>query len=244
MEYTKSPFATFFEANTAEILDRVSAWIANKCDNKENYCVQEGDLVIMIFIAHGDGSATTRKVDGMHIGYDLSRSYQIMSENNRKFPKEVDVYVVSNSCYLGIFADKVKADGQNDSWIQASAKNDEKAWPSVKPPRNRHLNVLFIAGPVRSLSVLQTSQSSPSLLKISHSWYVAVVFQKIAQLARVAPFEPLINSHTALFNSHTITVSHESGLEKIRGMNTCINHLLHLLSKSMQRNNQLLTYLI
>ena len=148
----------------ADILAHVNTWIEVKTDVHHHSRTKDGDSVIIIFLAHGHASTATMLGDGVKLG-DNILYVDTFVDMLRKFPRTVQVNVISNSCYSGIFAEIFRSDKQQNRWVQAASGSHfgDKAWPAAKSPSNRFRNGLFIAGLVRSLGGLTTGKDSPSL---------------------------------------------------------------------------------
>ena len=148
----------------ADLLTHVASWLKIKTDSSHENRVKDGDSVIIIFLAHGHASTATMLGDGVKLG-DEVLYVDTFVDMLRKFPRTVQVNVISNSCYSGIFAEKFRTDSQQNRWVQAASGStfQDKAWPAAKSPSNRFRNGLFVAGLVRSLGGLTTGKDSPSL---------------------------------------------------------------------------------
>ena len=148
----------------ADILAHVNSWIDVKTDVHHHSRTKDGDSVIIIFLAHGHASTATMLGDGVKLG-DNILYVDTFVDMLRKFPRTVQVIVISNGCYPVIFAERFRSDKQQNRWVQAASGSHfgDKAWPAAESPSNRFRNGLFIAGLVRSLGGLTTGKDSPSL---------------------------------------------------------------------------------
>jgi len=150
----------------ADLLNNVYAWIKTKSDPASQYKADDGDAIIIIFIAHGNVQILPGGTKYIRIGLQIGDEKMMVEdfvEQLRSIPKSVQVNVISNGCYSGIFSERVQLDGQKDRWIEATARKDEKAWPADRSKSDRFRSGRFIAGLVRSLGGLATSKDPVSL---------------------------------------------------------------------------------
>ena len=148
----------------ADLLTHVTSWINIKTDSNHECGAKDGDSVIIIFLARGHESTDTMLGDGVKLG-DNILYVDTFVDMLRKFPRTIQVNVISNSCYSRIFAQKFRVDRQQNRWVQATSGShfQDKASLAAKSPSNRFRNGPFIAGLVRSLGGLTTGKDSPSL---------------------------------------------------------------------------------
>ncbi|KAL8694227.1 MAG: hypothetical protein Q9224_003609 [Gallowayella concinna] len=148
----------------ADLVDLVTEWLKKKSDPRYEFCAKANDSVIVIFISHGFGTKQGSSITGhsLHLGQNKLSANDLVPLL-RQFPTNVQIDVLSNACYSGIFSEKVKADGQRNRWISTAAKLNEEASPAPRSSSNRYRNGLFVAGLVRSLGGFTTLKTPPSL---------------------------------------------------------------------------------
>lgn len=177
-----------------DILNHLFAWMATKCDPSSQYSVQAGDSVIIILLAHGHGDRATSMPDGCILG-TKNLFVSTFVEKLRQFPRNVQVNVISNSCYSGLFAEKIEEDAQQDRFVVAASKSGplDRAWPGERSASNRFRNGLFIAGLVRSLGGFQTTRTNPTIAKLK---------DELADATRSHP-DPTKRSEPSFYNLQT-----------------------------------------
>ena len=146
-----------------DALARFDAWLRIKSDTNASERAMRGDSIILIFLAHGVQRTTSvpgspdpvHTPVGLQLGHNILEAEKLVAQL-RRFEKDIQINVISLSCYTGVFSSKIAADGQTDRWILAASTEREKAWPAVRSPSNRYRNSPFVAGLVRSLGGLST----------------------------------------------------------------------------------------
>jgi hypothetical protein len=136
------------------ICREVFQWIHQKSDPEYEYGAKPGDAVIIIILGHGewDKEKTLAPV-GIRLGNNVLLVDDFVVAL-RKFPRTIQVNVISTACYSAIFAQKISEDQQASRWTQVASFPGKEAWPADRSNSGRYQNSAFVAGLVRSLANL------------------------------------------------------------------------------------------
>ena len=85
----------------------------------------------------------------------------------RKFSRTIQVNVISNGCYSGIFAEKFRIDNQVNRWVQAASGSHvgDKAWPAAKSSGPFKMSTSSAAGFVFAVIQRMISRSRPRAVR-------------------------------------------------------------------------------